>query len=62
MVTVEIRAPGEKPLRQVLEARQLYRKGTNREWYVDLKDREEADLLVVHLNLLPRVRAHILGE
>jgi len=60
MVTLEIRSPSEKPLREALEARRLYRKGTNPEYYVDLRNRAEADLLAVNLNLLPRVRARVI--
>jgi hypothetical protein len=61
-VTVEIAARRHALLEveDLLGKDRLYRKGTNPEWYANLP-RDVADLQVVHLNLIPGVRARIVG-
>jgi len=72
MITIEIqpkccaacgqpkRAPIGEIEREVGTAR-LYIKGTGDGWYVDCRDRAQADLLVVNLNLIPDIKARICG-
>jgi hypothetical protein len=65
-VTVEI--TGRNLWRRINEveafvgSRRLYLKGTDSSRYLDCQERAEADLLVVNLNLMPDVKARILGE
>lgn len=60
MVEIAARDHTLPEVEQVVGAAHLYRKGTNREWYANL-GREQADLAVVNLNLIPGVRAKIMG-
>ena len=39
----------------------LYRKGTDEHWFVDFRDREMADMVVVNLNA-DGFHAHIMGD
>jgi hypothetical protein len=62
-VTLEIRVR-QAQLREVeslVGSNRLYKKGTDSSQYLDLRDRAEADLLVVNLGLIPGVKARILG-
>lgn len=65
-VTVEL-AGADRPhliqeVEQLVGRHQLYRKGTNPEQYFDCRDRAEADLVVINLNLVLGVKARILGD
>lgn len=64
-MTIEITEPKTpeqaEAIRRVLH-RRWYRKGTFREIFVDVPDRDEPRLLIVNLNLIPGVRAKVFGE
>jgi hypothetical protein len=49
-------------LREVVPGRSPYRQGTDPTLLLDFQRREEADLAVVNLNLLPGIQARILGD
>ena len=65
MVTIEITG-AEKPcsLKEVeaeVGVNRLRRRGTDDGWFVDYRDRESADLVVINLNCIPGVKARICG-
>ena len=63
-ITLEISMPPRqvREVETLMGSERLYRKGTSPEWYLDLPSREQADLLLANLNLLPGLRCRILGE
>ena len=65
MVTVEINLLRSRERQEEVESylghNRLYRKGTNEAQYLDFQERAQADLAVVNLNLMPQVKARILG-
>ena len=64
-VTIEIRSSGAwrrmNEIEALVGANRIYLKGTDSGRYLDCRDRAEADLLVTNLNLMPGVRARVLG-
>jgi hypothetical protein len=65
MVTIEIQGIRRQNLaevRSLLQARRLYRKGTDPGEYADFQERSEAHLAIANLNLLPGIKARVLGE
>ena len=65
-LTVEISGPNLWRRLNEVEAfvgtNRLYKKGTDSSRYVDCRDREQANFLVINLNLMPEVHARILGD
>ena len=64
VTTLEIRARQAQlqEIEQLVGRHRLYEKGTDSSRYLDFRDRAEADLAMVNLNLIPGVKARILGE
>jgi len=61
---VECGSPGLYRLSEIealVGTGRLYLKGTSQERYVDCRDRAEADLLALNLNLMDGVQARICG-
>jgi len=65
-VTLEISGPRYhlrlNEISALVGSNRLYLKGTNRAHYLDCRDREEADLLLVNLRNMDGVKVRILGD